>query len=513
MTKSRQWVVLSLMLILLGGAVSAYKIVRLGYPVMPDQTSEEWVVQARLELEPVEGAVRASLVLPSRAAGFIVASENFVSRGFGLTLDEEVFERRADWAIRRLREPKTLYYRATIIPDTQERSIADKPKPEYPDPPVLDEPWAGALKDFIDDVRSESADIESFAAEVLDRLNAEAPSENVSLFLSTVDSPIEHARLAQTLLAGARIPTLLFHGILLTREDESVPIKTLLGVYNGEDWLLFDPRTGHRGRPDNFLIWFRGEEQLARVSGAQLDALEISVKRRVESALDLAKQRSELKDSFFGKLSVLELPVQTQSVYEVLLLVPFGILFIVILRNFVGFSSFGTFAPVLIALAFRETELLKGILLFILIVSLGLLFRFYLERLRLLLVPRLAAVVTIVVLLMTAISIVSDQLGTETGLSVSLFPMVIISMVIERMSIVWEERGAGTAIREGVGSLVIASLAYLVMSWDRLAYWVTVFPEINFLVLGLIIALGRYTGFRLSELSRFRQLAAAKPKS
>jgi len=90
--------------------------------------------------------------------------------------------------------------------------------------------------------------------------------------------------------------------------------------------------------------------------------------------------------------------------------------------------------------------------------------------------------------------------------------MVIISMVIERMSVVWEERGGPTAIREGLGTLAIAALAYLVMSLDILAYWVTVFPEVNLIVLGLIIALGRYTGFRLNELTRFRQLAAGATK-
>jgi hypothetical protein len=240
--------------------------------------------------------------------------------------------------------------------------------------------------------------------------------------------------------------------------------------------------------------------------------MQISVKKRMTSSLDLAGQRTELKDSLIGRISILHLPVQTQSVYEVLLLVPFGILVIVILRNFIGLSSFGTFAPVLIALAFRETELVKGILLFMLIVSLGLVFRFYLERLRLLLVPRLAAVVTIVVLLMTVISMVSHQIGTETGLSVSLFPMVIISMVIERMSIVWEERGPATSIREGLGSLLMASLAYSVISMDILVYWVTVFPEVNLAVLGVIVALGRYTGYRLTEFVRFRQLASRENK-
>jgi hypothetical protein len=505
MTRNRQWIALSLMLLLLGGLLMAYKAMWLGFPPLPDESSEQWIVQARLEIEPLEGPVRADLLLPARTSGFMVSDENFISRGFGLTLEDELFRREANWAIRRLREPKTLYYRATVIPDTRERRIANTP--DFPPAPVLDEPWASALADLVEDVRAKSADIESFAAEVLDRLNSANPDENVSLLVAGADTPLKRAQLPQTLLAGARIPTLLVHGITLQKEVQRAALKTLLAVHNGDDWLLFDPQTGLQGRPANFLIWYRGEGELATITGARLADLQISVKRRVVSSLDLATLRTELKDSMIGRISVLQLPVQTQSVYEVLLLVPFGILAIVILRNFVGFSSFGTFAPVLIALAFRETELFKGILLFLLIVSLGLVFRFYMERLRLLLVPRLAAVVTIVVLLMTAISIISDRMGVETGLSVSLFPMVIISMVIERMSIVWEERGAATSIREGIGTLAIASLAYVIMSMDVLSYWVTVFPEVNLIVLGVIIAIGRYTGFRLSELSRFRQLA------
>jgi len=504
-TRSRQWIVLSVLLLMLGGLIFTYKVVRLGFPPLPHMTSEQWIIQARLEIHPLEGPVRASLMLPSRSPGFMVSSENFISRGFGLTIEEGVFRRQADWAIRRLRESKILYYRGTVIRDTVDRRLADTPV--FPSAPVLEEPWASALNDLIAEVRVESADIESFAAEVLDRLNDPAPGENVRLFLSEVDSPLERAKLAQTLLAGAHIPTLLVHGITLGSDIQNASFKTLLGVHNGDDWLLFDPQTGQAGIPDNFLVWYRGTEELAEVTGARLEDVPVSVKERVESALDLATERSDLKDSLVGRISVLQLPIQTQGVYEVLLLVPFGILVIVLLRNFIGFSSFGTFAPVLIALAFRETELLKGVMLFILIVSLGLLFRFYLERLRLLLVPRLAAVVTIVVMLMTAISIVSDRIGTETGLSVSLFPMVIISMVIERTSVVWEERGAATAIREALGTLAIAALAYLVMSLDILAYWVTVFPEVNFIVLGLIVALGRYTGFRLTELARFRRLA------
>ena len=508
MSKNRQWIVLSLLLLSMGGLIFAYKVFWLGFPPLPDLTSEVWTVQVRLEIRPEDGPVRASLILPSRSSGYTISKENFISRGFGLTVDEESFRRQADWAIRHMSESKTLYYRAMVMPDTRTRRFAKRPG--QPQMPTLDQPYASALTDIIEEVREESADVESFAAAILSRLNSTTADENFSLFLSELETPLEKARLAKTILAGAEISSLLVHGVMLQADVQRAPVHTMLAVYDGDDWLLFDPRTGHQGIPDGFMIWWRDDEIMATVSGASLQDVQISIKRRLESALDIAAQRVELENSRIGKISVLQLPVQTQTVYELLLLVPFGILVIVILRNFIGLSSFGTFAPVLIALAFRETELLKGILLFILIVSLGLFIRFYLERLRLLLVPRLAAVVTIVVLLMTTISMISFQLGIETGLSVSLFPMVIISMVIERMSVVWEERGAATSIREGLGSLLMAALAYLVISIEILAYWVSVFPEVNLVVLGIIIALGRYTGFRLTELVRFSSLSDSK---
>jgi hypothetical protein len=508
LSKHRQWIVLSLVLLLLGGLIFAYKVVRLGFPVMPDLTSKAWTVQVRLEILPEDGPARVELKLPSRSRGYTLSRENFISRGFGLTLDEETFRRQAHWAIRELGESRTLYYRVTVIPETGKRRFASRPG--NPQAPQLEEPFATALAEIVANVREESADTESFAASILFRLNDAGSDENIKLFLSEIENSRQFVRLAQTILAGAGIPSLQIHGVMLQNEVQRAAVKTMLAVYDGDDWLLFDPGTGHQGLPQGFMIWWRGDERLAEVSGAHLQDVQISIKQSFESALELAFERVELKNSRIGRISILQLPVQTQSVYEVLLLVPFGILVIVFLRNFIGFSSFGTFAPVLIALAFRETELLKGILLFILIVSLGLFFRFYLERLRLLLVPRLAAVVTIVVLLMTTISIISNQMGAETGLSISLFPMVIIAMVIERMSVVWEERGALTSIREGFGSLMMAALAFLVMSMNILAYWVTVFPEVNLIVLGIIVASGRYTGYRMTELVRFRQLAGGK---
>lgn len=192
---------------------------------------------------------------------------------------------------------------------------------------------------------------------------------------------------------------------------------------------------------------------LAHLRGGSALQTEITLIRAPEPALRSVVWREHRIEGGWAKLSLLNLPVETRTVYSVLLTVPIGVFLLVITRNMVGIKTFGTFMPVLIALAFRETQLLWGLALFSLLIGLDLAVRFYLDRLKLLLVPRLAAVLIIVILLMLTISLVSQPLGLHRALSVALFQMVIPAMTIERMSVVWEERGTFEALQQGGGSL------------------------------------------------------------
>jgi len=265
-----------------------------------------------------------------------------------------------------------------------------------------------------------------------------------------------------------------------------------------------------QGLPANFLIWWRGDQGVADVDGGSNVDVKLAVQPNLFDAMLIAERQAEQVGSHSADFSLVTLPIATQTVYSVLLMIPLGALVIVLLRNFIGVKTFGTFMPVLVALAFRETRLVWGFALFAVIVSLGLLIRFYLEKLRLLLVPRLTVVLTVVVLLMAGISVLSQKLDLQPGLSIALFPMVIIAMTIERMSIVWEERGASEAIQEGIGSLLVAALAYLVMDIKWLEHLIFVFPELLLIVIVVTLLVGRYTGYRLLELRRFR--AFAKPE-
>jgi hypothetical protein len=254
------------------------------------------------------------------------------------------------------------------------------------------------------------------------------------------------------------------------------------------------------------LPWWEGNKPFFTVDGGYKPTIAVSVKRHTESALTEAIWQGNEVSEFIHAFSVFSLPVHAQLVLQVLLLIPIGCLVSAVLRQVVGINTFGTFMPVLVALAFRETQLLWGIIFFTLIVSLGLFFRSYFDRLHLLMVPRLTAVLTIVVLIIFIMSLVAFKFGVTTGLSISLFPIVILTMVIERMTLLWEEHGAPEAIKAAINSLITAIIAYGAMNSSIVTHLMVTFPELLFLVLAASLVLGRYNGYKLMEYRRFKVL-------
>jgi len=56
------------------------------------------------------------------------------------------------------------------------------------------------------------------------------------------------------------------------------------------------------------------------------------------------------------------------------------------------------------------------------------------------------------------------------------------------------------------GSIAVAIFTYGIISWESLQLTFFIYPELILTVAALQILLGRYTGYRLSELFRFRKL-------
>ena len=66
-------------------------------------------------------------------------------------------------------------------------------------------------------------------------------------------------------------------------------------------------------------------------------------------------------------------------------------------------------------------------------------------------------------------------------------------------------------VRRIAATLAAIYLTYGVIQARGLQTIFLVYPELLLVILGLLVAVGRYTGYRLSELIRFRALAATTP--
>jgi hypothetical protein len=413
------------------------------------------------------------------------------------------------WAIRKVSGLVDLYYRAVIrgAPVLGEVPKNRKSKLPKPTPVQLDGMALEAAQSLLEDISKASADSETFVLELLRRLQSHASNSDERHLLGSGNVTIEkRGKVASDILNLAGVPARLVRGISVKESASNLPLLTLLEVHYDGDWHLYDISSASHEEGRYFLPWFRGDEGLASLEGGRGLKVRISAQRLQEEAVAGALKVSSRAQPWISALSLYRLPVEVQSVYRVMLMIPVGALIVVFLRNIIGIKTLGTFMPVLIALSFRESEAFWGGILFSFIVATALIVRAYFEHLRLLLVPRLASVLTVIIMIMVCTSLMLHRLGVEKGMSVALFPMVILTMVVERMSLAWEEEGPRSAIRQGIITLIVSLFINYIISIRLIGHLLFVYPELLLVLLSFNLLMGRYTGYRLVELKRFRSL-------
>lgn len=494
--------ILVTLLVGLGVLITAYQIFVQGIPVTQDETDDLWNIDAKVEFQASSREpVKLQMFVPPLAQDYISLNESFISNNYGVSVNRVDGNRKVTWSARRANGNQTLYYRLALTKRYSGEPLKEK-GPIFRDSIAVEGVEKIAAEALLAPIRQHSADVETFISETIKRVN-NLNDDNVKLLLGGDVSTPNKARIIELLLSIAHVPLERVHSIRLVAEQAQNP-ELWLRSFNGTKWLYFNPDTGQQGLPPDRLTWWTGDEPLVSIEGGKKAQVTFTLNNSEMNAIRLAKLTDENTDVDFLEYSLYSLPLQTQQTYMILIMIPIGVLVILILRNLGGLQTLGTFTPVLIALAFRETQLGFGIVLFTIITALGLSLRSYLEHLKLQMLPRLSVVLTFVVVLIAVISLFSHKLGLERGLSVALFPMVILTMTIERLSITWEERGGGHAFKVAVGTLFAATLAHLLMSVPELIYFIFTFPAVLLILVGFMLAMGRYRGYRLTELFRFK---------
>ncbi len=497
--------VLVFLLAALGLLLTIYQIFVLNIPTTEHETDYIWNVDAKIEFQAAHNKpVKLEMFVPPLDDGFLALNESYISRNYGVSINQQGDNRQITWSARRANNEQTLFYRLLLSSRFGEENNTTK-GPVYREPITVKGPEKIAVDTLLHSIRQYSADVETFISEAIKQLNNET-DDSVKLLMQRKNT-IEHkVDVLELVLSHAHVPIERVHLIRLSKSSSQTP-ELWVRSFNGKQWLYFNPVNGQRNLPKDGLIWWYGDSPLMQLEGGSRPHIEFAVSKNEVNAIRLGQLIQDANAATkFLDYSLYGLPVIDQQTYQLIVMIPIGVLFILILRNLIGLQTLGTFTPVLIAMAFRETGLGFGVVFFTVITAFGLLLRSYLEYLKLQMLPRLSVVLTFVVILMAVISLFSHKLGLESGLSVSLFPMVILTMTIERLSITWDERGGNTAFKQGVTTLFAAAGAFYIMNIAELKYFVFTFPGVLLVLAAFMLAMGRYRGYRLTELFRFKAM-------
>ena len=502
-----------IILSLIGGGIAAYKHVKLGLPLRAGDLPSQWLVEAEINFITDGGKVNAKLSLPAAAIDEGLGKDAG-SVDYNYYVERDLGEYTAVWTSEKKEkgQNQALYYRISF---PRRQKSGGEPMPEaggglpVAEVPAFGGPREEAAKRVVARAKSVSADPDSLFVSLFGEIAAIETSQEVGLLRTHYEDETGRGSLTVLgidLLNLAGVPARVAYGVRLEEARGGQQPTRLVEYYDGAMWKVRDPDAPSSTiDPTAMFVWNRGGGALFEVNGGEASQLSFTVIRDQIPLKDL----TELRDSPLLISTIFGLPASEQAVFRFVVLIPLGAFVVVVLRNLVGIATLGTFMPVLLALALLEMPWDSGLIMFSVIVAAGLWFRFLLSKLNMLVVPRVAACVVIVTLLMMVLSVVSYKLGMRSGLQITLFPMIILAWTIERMSLIWEEEGKRSALLQVAGSLVVAVIAYRFMDIRQVKYLAFYFPELLLVLLALIILIGRYTGYRLSELFRFRDFTEA----
>lgn len=500
-------VVIVVILLLVPLILIGYRIVWLGYPLFPTVQGETWQVSMEAHIKPGEKEINMAVGLPFPSTNIKVLEERITSGTLSFNLLREEANRFGVWFGSINSEGEIISYQATVLIRARQ-SVKEQI-------PTLD-PYVSAIG--IEELNLAKVLVSKLgqqpAHELLHLITQAAkgnwgaypPSEKDMSQWSTIREKHDQLTVTLMLLRAAGIPSRPVEGLLLVESVSVTPIKWI-DVWTNQKWESMNPETGELyKKPTSLLPLAIGGIPAVRISLGSLSEIKWNINRQVISNWQLHFQRITQSNRLLDKWSLFNLPSEFQETFRILLLVPMGALLVCILRNLVGFSTFGVFMPLLMALAFRNTGIIYGLGIFSGVIAIGYLLRRGMNNLRLLLVPRLSVLLTIVISCLVILAMVGSKIGFREFMAVGLFPIVILTMIIERFFVLLEEAGTYEAFITAAESAAVAFISYEVIRWETLQLTFFIYPELILAVAALQILVGRYTGFRLSELFRFREL-------
>ena len=195
-----------------------------------------------------------------------------------------------------------------------------------------------------------------------------------------------------------------------------------------------------------------------------------------------------------------------REILSVLLLLPIGVLTTELLRQFAGIRTYGTFTPTLFALAITHVYWITAIIVLLLVTVIAVTIRAAMPDLKLQRTARLAIVFTLVAMSMSIVVSGISYFDPGVDNTVTLLPLVILTMLVDRIYTVYDERGLHSAIVRLAWTVVAAMISLYVLLQTHWGTWLVSYPEVHAVTLAIVIMIGLYNGPKLRDLPSFAWL-------
>ena len=499
--------ILALALFALTIMIVTYRIVWLKYPVLPTVPGQVWQLSFEARVEPQEREIMVAVGLPSEQKGRVLVEERISSDMLNFNLFQEGNNRVGLWS-GSSKEAALITYKDMLLLRPRRFPASENPTLATNMTPITGEE-AASLEDISKKWESLRPQQRFKAVVSVAAGNQEETCLNKEEFDSWRKLEIKQGRLMALLklFRAAGLPAHTASGLLLTKGIQTSP-TTWVAAWDGKHWQDLDPWTARLySDPSQLLVLTSGKTSVIQATKGQILESRWSLERKIVSHWRLHFERIRKSARLLDRWSFFSIPQEFQNIFRILLLIPLGALMICVLRNVIGFPTFGIFMPVLLALAFRSTGLAYGIGIFTAVVLIGYTARWGIDRFHLLLVPRLSILLTLVIICFGLFALIGGKLSVQALMGVGLLPIVILTMSIERFFILIEESGVHEALRTAAGTIAVAVITFFVIQWEPLQLTFFIYPELLLAVAGIEVLLGRYTGYRLSELVRFKALS------
>lgn len=523
----RSWFVVSVALVLAGLGLFLYKTVVLEYPLRSADVAGTWRAELVINVSAdADKRVIVDALLPRDSGYQRLLSEAVRSGPMRFSISEDGQSRQGRWSGNLNRATSVSYqvsfdalpYRWELPPSEQRdderypravRAYLDPSPGVQSDDPAIEQLAVEINLDPSDKVRL-TRDIFAFVSREIGAMRTVGPMDAVTTIREGRGNAMGRSNLFCALARHGGLPCVVVPGLHL-QDGTFDALHYWNEVYVGAGWVPVDTVEGLIERMPSDRIALSSSDFQTAVRGDNTSALSyrFEVQSELAAFVDVMRRRLSESNNLVDRLSLLFLPLHVQQTLRILLLVPLGALAMSILRSMVGLRTFGTFMPMLIALSLTVTGLWWGTVFLVAVVALALLSRLWIQRFYLLLVARVAFILTLVVIIMVALMMLGDRFDIPTT-GIGAFPFVIMTMIVERISVSLEEEGWRNTLSRVSTTLISIYLTYIVVQAGSLQTFLLVYPEFLIVILGLLIAVGKYTGYRLTELFRFRELATAK---